>query len=99
LDPRRVDSPSKEAHDVESIESCWFPPPRASLSRLYWIIQNGIKDTGMIALGPTHQEQDLWAVSAFVRQLPQMTGERYHELVTQYQAQRSGMAAAPTHQH
>ncbi len=72
---------------------------RWSDAELYWIIQNGIKDTGMIALGPTHQEQDLWAVSAFVRQLPQMTGERYHELVTQYQAQRSGMAAAPTHQH
>lgn len=74
---------------------------RWSDAELYWIIKNGIKDTGMIALGPTHQEQDLWAVSAFVRQLPQMTGERYHELSTRYQAQRGGMAAAPApaHQH
>ncbi len=53
----------------------------------------------MLALGPTHQDQDLWAVSAFVRQLPNMSGERYHELVTEYQAQRAGMAAAPAHAH
>ncbi len=72
---------------------------RWSDAELYWIIKNGIKDTGMIALGPTHQEHDLWAVSAFVRQLPQMSSERYHELSTQYQAQRAGMAAAPAHQH
>jgi mono/diheme cytochrome c family protein len=71
---------------------------RWSDSELYWIVKNGIKDTGMIALGPTHQESDLWAVSAFVRQLPQMSGERYHELVTQYQTQRS-QAAAPAHGH
>lgn len=68
-------------------------------AELYWIVKHGIKDTGMIALGPTHQEQDLWAVSAFVRQLPQMSGERYHELVTQYQTQRAQMAAAPAHGH
>jgi mono/diheme cytochrome c family protein len=65
----------------------------------YWIVKHGIKDTGMIALGPTHQEQDLWAVSAFVRQLPQMSGERYHELLRRYQAQRAQMAAAPAHDH
>jgi mono/diheme cytochrome c family protein len=72
---------------------------RWSDTELYWIIKNGIKDTGMIALGPTHQEQDLWAVSAFVRQLPEMSSERYHELVTQYQAQLATMAAAPAHPH
>jgi hypothetical protein len=72
---------------------------RWSDTELYWIIENGIKDTGMIALGPTHQEQDLWAVAAFVRQLPEMSSERYHELVTQYQAQRATMAASPAHPH
>ena len=72
---------------------------RWSDAELYWIVKHGIKDTGMIALGPTHQEQDLWAVSAFVRQLSQMSGERYHELVTQYQTQRAQMAAAPAHGH
>lgn len=72
---------------------------RWSDAELYWIIKNGIKDTGMLALGPTHQEQDLWAVSAFVRQLPEMSGERYHELVTRYQTQRAQTAAASAHGH
>jgi mono/diheme cytochrome c family protein len=64
-------------------------------SELYWLIKHGIKDTGMIALGPTHSEQDLWAVSAFVRQLPDMTPERYRSLREQYRAQR----AAAEHMH
>jgi mono/diheme cytochrome c family protein len=72
---------------------------RWSDTELYWIIKNGIKDTGMIALGPTHQEHDLWAVSAFVRQLPEMSSERYHQLVTEYRAQRATMAAASAHPH
>ena len=68
-------------------------------AELFWIIENGIKDTGMIALGPTHQKQDIWAVAAFVRQLPEMTPERYHELVTQYQSRRAQTAQANTHGH
>ena len=67
--------------------------------RAVWIIENGIKDTGMIALGPTHQPQDIWAVAAFVRQLPDMTPERYHELVTRYQAQRAQIAQTSAHSH
>jgi mono/diheme cytochrome c family protein len=66
---------------------------------LYWIIKNGIKDTGMIALGPTHKEPDLWAVAAFVRQLPEMTSEHYHDLVSQYQAQRGQTMKASAHAH
>ena len=68
-------------------------------AELFWIIENGIKDSGMIALGPTHQEQDIWAVAAFVRQLPEMTPERYHELVTEYQSRRSAKAQTSAHRH
>ncbi|HWO08635.1 MAG TPA: cytochrome c [Polyangiaceae bacterium] len=68
-------------------------------AELFWIIENGIKDTGMIALGPTHQAQDIWAVTAFVRQLPAMDPGHYHELVTRYQAQRAQMAPTSAHSH
>jgi hypothetical protein len=34
-----------------------------------------------------------------LRQLPEMSSERYHKLVTQYQAQRATMAAATAHPH
>ena len=72
---------------------------RWSDAELFWIIENGIKDTGMIALGPTHLPSDIWAVAAFVRQLPDMTPGRYHELVTRYQAQREQMAQTSAHSH
>lgn len=63
---------------------------------LFWILKNGVKDTGMMALGPTHKDKDIWAVSAFVRQLPMMTSERYAELVAEYRAKQD---AAHHHHH
>lgn len=72
---------------------------RWSDRELYWIIKHGIKDTGMIALGPTHPESDLWAVSAFVRQLPEMKAGRYRTLRTRYQSTMDGAAAHPVHAH
>ncbi|MBL9024353.1 MAG: cytochrome c [Myxococcales bacterium] len=65
---------------------------RWSDGELYWIVKNGIKDTGMIALGPTHKEEDLWAVTAFVRQLPTMPKSDYEALVAKYQAEHAGHA-------
>jgi mono/diheme cytochrome c family protein len=63
---------------------------RWSDAELYWIIKHGIKDTGMIALGPTHSEEDLWAVTAFVRQLPSMSEPEYRQLVADYHAEHAG---------
>jgi molybdopterin-biosynthesis enzyme MoeA-like protein len=36
--------------------------------------------TGMPALGPTHDDETLWAVVAFVEQLPALTAEEYARL-------------------
>ena len=85
-----------------------YPEPRAltdaavvnawSDRELYWIIKHGIKDTGMIALGPTHSEGDLWAVTAFVRQLPDMSPDRYRALRARYQ-QNAAAAGHAEHRH
>jgi mono/diheme cytochrome c family protein len=56
---------------------------------LFWILKHGVKDTGMMALGPTHQDKDIWAVSAFVRQLPTMTPARYSELAAAHQSHQA----------
>jgi hypothetical protein len=48
-----------------------------SEAELYWIIKNGIKNTGMMALGPTHPEEAIWGVTALVSQLPEMSAEEY----------------------
>jgi mono/diheme cytochrome c family protein len=48
-------------------------------SEFFWIMQHGIKMTGMPAFGPSHSEEELWAMVAFVRQLPGMSESRYKE--------------------
>lgn len=63
-------------------------------SELFWIIKNGIKDTGMVALPPGHGDEDAWAVAAFVRQLPGISPSTYQTQVAAYQA---GQAAHGTH--
>ncbi len=46
-------------------------------AQLFWIIKNGFKMTGMPAFGPTHEEDELWGLVAFLRRLPGMTQEDY----------------------
>ena len=64
------------------------PPPRLvraaldwSDAELYWIIKNGVKMTGMPAFGPTHSENELWAIVAFVKHLPTMQPEQYQNMI------------------
>jgi mono/diheme cytochrome c family protein len=40
---------------------------------LFWILQNGIRMTGMPAFGPTHKDEELWKMVAFLRHLPSLT--------------------------
>ncbi len=42
---------------------------------LFWLVQNGIRMTGMPAFGPTHKEEDIWALVTFLRHLPELTSE------------------------
>lgn len=59
------------------------PAPDLTLARiqkrtdgeLFWILQNGIRMTGMPAFGPTHKDAELWKMVAFVRHLPSLTPE------------------------
>lgn len=43
----------------------------------YWLVKNGIRDTGMPAFGSTHSERELWAVVAFTVAIPHMSAEEY----------------------
>jgi mono/diheme cytochrome c family protein len=40
---------------------------------LFWLVQNGIRMTGMPAFGPTHDEKDIWTLVTFLRHLPELT--------------------------
>lgn len=47
---------------------------------VFWLVGHGVKATGMPAFGPSHDDQTLWAIAAFVDELPAMTPGRYAEL-------------------
>ena len=46
-------------------------------AELYWVIKNGIKMTGMPAWEFRLSDRDLWAVVAFLRELPLISPEQY----------------------
>jgi mono/diheme cytochrome c family protein len=54
---------------------------RWSDAELYWIIENGIKMTGMPAFGPTHSKDELWGMVVFVKGLPNLKPEEYAAMV------------------
>tara|TARA_R110002110_G_scaffold12718_3_gene60884 strand:+ start:46161 stop:46706 length:546 start_codon:yes stop_codon:yes gene_type:complete len=47
----------------------------------FWIIKHGIKASGMPAWGLTHDDNRIWAMVAFLEQLPALTLEQY-EIIT-----------------
>jgi len=46
-------------------------------AEIFWITKNGIKMTGMPAFGHNHSDDELWAIVAFLRTLPNYTPELY----------------------
>lgn len=44
----------------------------------------------MIGLGPTHQDEEIWSVSAFVRQLPTMSPAEYKTMADNYATAHKG---------
>ncbi len=67
-------------------------------TELFWIIKNGIKDTGMIGLGPTHEDGEIWGVTAFVKQLPGTSPQEYLEIEKWFKENGEGNAALEEYQ-
>jgi mono/diheme cytochrome c family protein len=53
---------------------------------LYWITANGIRMTGMPAFSPTHEEEEIWKIVAFLRHLEELTPEEEKELAAKAEA-------------
>lgn len=49
-------------------------------AQLFWITSEGIRMTGMPAFGPTHDENEIWHMVAFLRHLPELTDEEASRL-------------------
>lgn len=63
-------------------------------AQLFWIVKHGIKMSGMPAYGPTHSDGEIWAVVAFLRELPELSAEEYAARV-----EAAGLAESPGHEH
>ncbi|MBI4774696.1 MAG: cytochrome c [Deltaproteobacteria bacterium] len=50
-------------------------------AEIYWIVRHGVKLTGMPAFGPTHTEEQLWGLVAFVEDVPRTAPEQYRQMV------------------
>lgn len=84
--------PGTESADI-------FEPRPPALARhaeepaeAYWIIQNGIKMSGMPIKGRGHSEEEVWSIVAFLQKLPELTPGEYTEMVEKAKASGS-------HQH
>jgi mono/diheme cytochrome c family protein len=47
---------------------------------IFYIIQNGIRLTGMPAWGESHEDNDNWKLVLFIRHLPNLTGEEKKDM-------------------
>jgi mono/diheme cytochrome c family protein len=47
---------------------------------VFWIIKHGIKMTAMPGWGPTHSDDKIWAMVAFVKKLHDITPEQYQAM-------------------
>ncbi|WP_051882284.1 c-type cytochrome [Parvularcula oceani] len=52
-------------------------------NEMFWILQNGVKMSGMPAFGPSHSDEELLNIVAFVDRLPAMTADEYADLSAQ----------------
>ena len=65
-------------------------------TELYWILDNGIKMTGMPAFGPTHSEDELRGIIVFLRDVPNLSAKKYHAMVETAGFKEEGIE---NHQH
>jgi mono/diheme cytochrome c family protein len=52
----------------------------AATKRQFWIIKHGIKASGMPAWGPSHSDERIWNMVAFLQRLPELSADEYQIL-------------------
>jgi mono/diheme cytochrome c family protein len=69
---------------------------RWNRAELFWIVKNGVRMTGMPAFGPTHSDEQIWLLVAFLQRLPNISSNEYKEMEEQYKGTEAG--SEPTSQ-
>lgn len=63
-------APKLQSHGTQSMSD----------GELFWTTKYGVRMTGMPAFAPTHTDEQIWKIVAFVRHLPNLTPEETAEL-------------------
>ena len=73
--------------DHSEVRDAMYPQPpnltqvkRADPAQTFWVIEHGMKMSGMPAWGATHDDARIWAMVAFLQQLPRLSSDQYQIL-------------------
>lgn len=50
----------------------------------FWVIKHGVMASGMAAFGPTHNDERIWAIVAFLQKLPELSPEQYQVITARH---------------
>lgn len=70
-----------EQHDHDHGEG-GHDDPEVIARQQFWVIKHGIMASGMAAFGPTHSDERIWAMVAFLRKLPELNETQYQILTS-----------------
>jgi mono/diheme cytochrome c family protein len=82
--------------ESEMSEGMYPQPPNlskpidATPEEMFWVIKHGIKMSGMPAWGMTHDDARMWAMVAFIKQMPRLTPVQYQILTAPSENDMSG---------
>lgn len=72
---------SPEQHDHDHGEG-GHDDPEVVARQQFWVIKHGVMASGMAAFGPTHSDERIWAMVAFLRKLPELNETQYQILTS-----------------
>jgi mono/diheme cytochrome c family protein len=58
-----------------------------SVEQVFWIAKNGLKMTGMPAFGKTDEDEELWKIAAFVKQIEKVSPQQYAAIAKAHEAE------------
>ena len=96
--PRQPGAPPPEdraADDSRIRRTCRRGSPTWEPEELFYIVKHGIKFTGMPAWPAQQRDDEVWAMVAFLRTLPDLDAEEYRRLVHGEAAAQRGRGADP----
>ena len=83
--------------EKSELASAMYPRPpnlgkvkRDNPAETFWIIKHGVKMSGMPAWGATHDDGRMWAMVAFLQQLPRLTPAQYQILTARSEGDMGG---------